>query len=340
MRNNRIFKKMNLSNITVFAAVVIFILFFVLGSFTYKRFFSVQNLLNLFIDNAHLFIVAFGATMVLISGGIDLSIGAVLAIGAMVTAKLLATTNLPIVVVFLIVILISLAFGALNGLLISYRNFPSFIATLATQYLARGACYILDADTIPISNPELIKIALYKIRLFGDPKGPFISVGVVVALAVFIIFQIISKHTKFGREVYALGGNEQSAILMGIPTKKIKMSVYMLCGLTSGIASIVFAIYMLSAFPLFAESLHLDAVSAAVIGGTLTTGGVGVMLGTVFGVLTTGIIQTIITFQGTLSSWWTRIITAVLLLAFILLQRFVVYQRERSKVTKKFETLE
>lgn len=340
MKNMKIFNRINLGNVTVMAAVLIFLIFFLLGSVIYDGFLSTQILFNLFIDNAHLLIVAVGASLVLISGGIDLSIGAVLAFGSMVTAKLLLVTSLPVAVIFLIVLFVGIAFGALNGFLITYAKFPAFIATLATQYLARGSCYILDSNTIAVSNSALIKISLYKIRLFVGPKGPFISIGVIVSLIVFVIFEIISKHTNFGRGIYALGGNEQSAVLMGLPTKRIKMLVYMLCGATSGVASIVFTIYMLSAFPLSAESLHLDAVSAAVIGGVLTTGGVGIMVGTLFGVLTTGVIQTIITFQGTLSSWWTRIITAVLLLAFILLQRFVVFQRERSKVTKKIQLLE
>ena len=196
----------------------------------------------------------------------------------MVTAKLLLVTSLPVAVIFLIVLFVGIAFGALNGFLITYAKFPAFIATLATQYLARGSCYILDSNTIAVSNSALIKISLYKIRLFVGPKGPFISIGVIVSLIVFVIFEIISKHTNFGRGIYALGGNEQSAVLMGLPTKRIKMLVYMLCGATSGVASIVFTIYMLSAFPLSAESLHLDAVSAAVIGGVLTTGGVGIMV--------------------------------------------------------------
>ncbi|MGI6084649.1 MAG: ABC transporter permease subunit, partial [Acetivibrionales bacterium] len=335
MKNNKLFSKLNLSNITVVAAVVIFVIFYVAGSLLYKGFFSAQVFVNLLIDNAHLFIVSYGATLVLLTGGIDLSIGAVFAFGSMVSAFLLQK-GMQIPVVFGIVLLTSVVFGALNGYLITYRSFPPFIATLASQYLARGACYILSPDTIAVSDKALIKISLTKIRLFGQ-KGPFITYGVIVAFVLFVVFHILTKHTKFGRSVYALGGNEQSASLMGLPTKRIKFSVYTICGLTSGISSVVFTIYMLSAFPLFGETLHLDAVSSAVIGGTLTTGGVGVMSGTVFGVLTTGVIQTLITFQGTLSSWWTRIITALLLLVFIMLQRYVVYRRERTRVSKEVE---
>ena len=140
---------------------------------------------------------------------------------------------------------------------------------------------------------------------------------------IFLLALFVAHYTKFGRFIYALGGDEQSATLMGLPVARTKVLIYTVSGFCSALAGVVFTFYMLSGYGLHAVGMELDAIAAVVIGGTLLTGGVGYVAGTLFGVLMLGIIQTLISFDGTLSSWWTRIVVGVLLFAFCLLQRLL-----------------
>ena len=325
----------NINNVTLAVAILVFFIFFAFGSIRYKNFFAMQTIYNILMDNSHLLIVSLAQTLVLVSGGIDLSVGALLAFNFTAAAHLLTNMQAPVFLVVLIVIGVGVLVGALNGYLIAYKGFQPFIATLSTQFLMRGACYMVSTDTIVISNPEILKLSIFKLRL----PGGYVTFGVIVAAIMFVAYCFITKKSKFGRNVYAVGGNEVSADMMGIRIKRTRLQVYMLSGLTTAIASIVFAVYILSSYGLHAQTLHLDAVSSAVIGGTLTTGGVGNVVGTLFGVLTNGIIQTLITFLGTMTSGWSKITIAVLLLIFILLQRLIVAYRERNMKSRPVKSL-
>jgi simple sugar transport system permease protein len=322
-------------NITFVVAVLLFIVFFSLGSVLFRNFFSLQVFCNLLIDNSYLLIAAIGSTMVVIIGGIDLSVGAVIAFCNMAMTYMLTVMKMPVIPVLLIVLLIGTLFGMLHGWLITFKGFQPFIATLAGQFIARGACYIITVDTIFVNNPFIVKAAIFKIRFLGA----FISVGAALAIVMIIVFQFIAENTRFGRNVYAIGGNEQSANLMGIPVQRTKFLTYTISGFLSAVASLAFMLYVLSATGTHGDGLHLDAVASAVIGGTLTSGGVGLIVGTLFGVLTQGTIRTMITFQGSLSSWWAKIATALLLLMFILIQRGIVTGRDRSRTSKKVGTV-
>ncbi|MDR1933189.1 MAG: sugar ABC transporter permease YjfF [Spirochaetales bacterium] len=323
-------------NITFLVAVFLFIVFFGLGSALFTNFFSLQVFCNLLIDNSYLLIAAIGSTMVVIIGGIDLSVGAVIAFCNMALTYMLSIMKMPIIPAIMIVLCIGSLFGMLHGWLVTFKGFQPFIATLAGQFIARGACYLITVDTIFVDNPLIVKIAIFKFRFFGS----FISIGAALALVMIIVFQIVADNTQFGRNVYAVGGNEQSANLMGLPVRRTKFLTYTLSGFLSAVASLAFMLYVLSATGTHGDGLHLDAVASAVIGGALTSGGVGLIAGTLFGVLTQGTIRTMITFQGTLSSWWAKIATAFLLLLFILIQRAIVTNRERSRVAKKVEVID
>jgi simple sugar transport system permease protein len=305
-----------------------------MGSLVYRGFFSLQVVLNLLVDNAFLIIVALGETVIIIMGGIDLSVGALIALSTMIVGYSLATLNWHPGLAILAVLAVCSTFGFLQGYLITYRKFQPFIATLCGMFVARGLCFIINQDTIPIKDPFFVKMATTRIKLM---EGTFIPTSVVIAIVVLVVYVYVAHYTKFGRTIYAIGGNEQSARLMGLPVDRTKVLAYTLSGFTSGVAGIVFCFYMLSAFGLHAVALEMDAIAAAVIGGTLMTGGVGMVVGSVFGVLIEGIVQTIITFQGTLNSWWTRITIAFLLLAFIVAQRLIVMRRESKKVIRSVE---
>jgi len=297
-----------------------------LGSVAYTGFFSSQVFLNLLIDNAFLCIVAVGMTFVILSGGIDLSVGSVIALTTMVSASLVEKHQWSPVVVLPLVLLMGTAFGALQGFLIQRFRLQPFIVTLAGMFLARGLCYLISVDSISITHDTYTAISQWRIPVWGDAS---LSVGAVLALVVVAAAIFIAHYTQFGRTVYALGGSEYSAVLMGLPVRSTLVGVYTFSGFCSALAGVVFTFYMLSGYGLHAVGLELDAIAAVVIGGTLLTGGVGYVAGTLFGVLILGIIQTLIMFDGTLSSWWTRIVIGVLLFVFCLLQRVFESGRRR-----------
>lgn len=314
--------------INLMITIVLFFALFAVGSVLYNGFFSTQVLLNMLIDNAFLIITAIGMTFVLIIGGIDISVGSVIALVCMLSAYLLEMQHLSAMIVIPGMLLMGFLFGVVQGSFIHFFNIQPFIVTLAGMFLARGLCYVISIDTIMITDPFYQFVATYRIPL---PFDNFISISVVIAFALVLAALYLINYTKFGRTIYAIGGNAQSAMLMGLPVGRTKVLVYGLNGFCSALAGIVFSFYMLSGYGLHAMGLEMDAIASAVIGGTPLTGGVGFVTGTLFGVLIQGVIQTLIMFQGTLSSWWTKIAVAFLLCLFIVLQRIVVSRKERTK---------
>jgi galactofuranose transport system permease protein len=308
----------NPRSLPVLITLVLFLAMFGVGSIAFTGFFSLQNFLNLFIDNAYLLILAVGMTFVIISGGIDLSVGSMLALSTMVTSSLLEKSHLSPILVIPIVLAMGMALGLFMGYLIQGFNLPPFIITLAGLYLARGLCYVVSIDTIAITNEFWQNVAYYRLDLIGYNS---LTPGALIAIALVLAGLYISRFTKFGRTVYAIGGNEQSALLMGLPVARTKISIYALNGFCSALAGIVFTFYTLSGYALNGKGMELDAIASVVIGGTLLTGGAGSILGTVVAVLVYGTIQVLIMFQGTLNSWWTRIVIGFLVFLFCFLQR-------------------
>ena len=294
------------------------------GSIQYEGFFSGQVLLNLLIDNAFLLVVAVGMTFVILTGGIDLSVGAVVALSTMVSAWLVEQHHWPVLLVIPLVLAIGTGGGWVMGWVIHTFEIQPFIVTLAGMFLARGLCYTISIESISITNPTYTSMAQTRIPLPGDT---FVSPSAVIAVVVVIAAFVVLHHTRTGRNVYALGGSEQSALLMGLPVARTKITVYAVSGFCSALGGVLLTFYMLSGYGLHAVGLELDAIAAVVIGGTLLTGGTGYVLGSVLGVLVLGLIQTVISFQGTLSSWWTRIVIGALLFVFIVLQRLITVRR-------------
>jgi simple sugar transport system permease protein len=288
------------------------------GSLLFDGFFSLQVFLNLFIDNAFLVVIAVGMTFVIVSGGIDLSVGSVLALTTMVTAALVEHRGLSPALVIPLVLVLGAAIGLVQGAIIQYFGVQPFIVTLGGMFLARGCCYLISINSITISHPFFIEVSALRLPF---PFDTSITVNVLIALVVAAAGMYLARYTRFGRTVYAIGGSEQSALLMGLPVPRAKVLIYTLSGFCSALAGIIFTFYMLSGYGLHAQGMEMDAIAATVIGGTLLTGGAGSVVGTLFGVLIYGTIQTLIMFQGSLSSWWTKIVIGLLLLAFCLLQR-------------------
>jgi galactofuranose transport system permease protein len=307
----------------VLVTAILFLAVFIGGGIRYPGFFSAQVLLNLLVDNSYLIVLAVGMTFVILTGGIDLSVGAVVALSTMIAASLLQSGWPPAAVIPLILVLTSIL-GLLVGLMIHIFKVQPFIATLAAMFLARGLCYVISQNSISITDPAFIALAVTRIPLGG---GLSITPSVIIAILVVVVAVWVLHRTRFGRTVYAIGGGEQSGLLMGLPVARTKVLVYVISGFCSGVAGVLFTFYTLSGYPLTAIGTELDAIAAVVIGGTLLAGGYGFVLGSVLGVLVLGIIQTIITFEGTLSSWWTKIFIGALLLIFILLQRVLTSRR-------------
>jgi len=310
----------------VLASVLLLLAMVTFGSVMYTGFFSAQVFLNLLIDNAFLLVVAVGMTFVILAGGIDLSVGSVVALTTMVSAELVEHRHWPPGVVIPLVLAGGLAFGAAQGWLIQRFRLQPFLVTLAGMFLARGLCYVISIDSISITEPTFTAIAQTRVPLFG---GAALSVGALIALATFALAVFVAHGTAFGRNVYAIGGSEHSALLMGLPVARTVVGVYALSGGCAALGGVLFTFYMLSGYGLHATGLELDAIASVVIGGTLLSGGIGLVAGTLCGVLMLGLIQTLITFDGSLSAWWTRIVIGALLLVFCLLQRLTQRGDER-----------
>jgi len=324
--------KINGNSFLLMVTVLLFIVMYAAGMviFADKGFAKPQMFLNLFISNAGLLVIAMGQTIVMITGGIDISVGSVTALVCMVMADLMDMA-------VAIALLIGLLFGIVQGFLVSYLEIQPFIVSLAGMFFGRGMTSIISTDMISIKNKTFLAWANYKIYLpIGSysRRGKFIPAyiypTVIIAILIFIVIAIIMKYTKFGREVYAIGGNAQSAMMMGLNVKKTKFKAYVLDGLLAGCGGFLFCLNSCSGFVEQAKGLEMDAISASVIGGTLLSGGVGTPFGTVFGVLIKGTISSLITTQGTLSSWWVRIALSALLCFFIVLQSIIGSMKKKN----------
>ena len=306
--------------VSLAVTVALFLGMSIAGGVLYDGFLRPQVFLNLFIDNGFLLIVAVGMTFVILTGGIDLSVGAVIAFSTVLLASLVQQHGWHPLPAIALVLVVGTAFGALMGVLIQRYRLQPFVVTLAGMFLARGAATLVSVESIGIDHAFHVAVASLRIPL---GPGASLSAGALVALLVVVAGAVLAGMTRFGRTVYAIGGNEQSARLMGLAVDRTLVQVYALSGFCSALGGVVYTFYMLSGYSLHAMGLELDAIAAVVIGGTLLAGGSGYVLGTVFGVLVLGLVQTLIVFDGTLSSWWTRIAIGALLLAFCLLQRLL-----------------
>lgn len=311
---------MNRSLRPLVATALIFLFAYLLAVLQHPAMFSTRVLGNFLTDNAFLGIAAVGMTFVILSGGIDLSVGAVIGFTTVLIAVLIVWMNLHPILAFAIALVVATLFGAIMGAAIHYLKVPSFIVTLAGMFLARGGASVLSPDSIGIEHPFYSAVSKSYILL---PGGGRLTVVGMVMLAVFIVAILLAHRTKFGSNVYAIGGSETSAALMGVPVARTTITIYALSSFLAGLAGVVFSLYTSAGYSLNALGVELDAIAAVVIGGTLLTGGYGFVAGTFIGVMLQGLVQTYIVFDGTLSSWWTKIVVGALLFMFIMLQRLV-----------------
>lgn len=309
----------------VVVTALLFAVMFGYGSYRYS--FNSQVGPNLLVNNCYLVIAAVGATFVILAGGIDLSIGSVIGFSGMLLAELVQVHHVPLALAALVVLLVGTLGGVLMGSMIRYFGVQPFIATLTGLFLFRGLSLVLSKEAISVTDPTVGQLSQFHFPL---PDDTFLSTGAVVAVVVALIAGFVLHLTPFGRRIYAIGGNEHSAMLMGLPVGRTKVTVYAISGFCSSLAGLVFVLYIQSGDPLHGIGMELDAIAAVVIGGTLLTGGSGYVLGSVLGVLVLGLIKTMISDEGTLSSWWIKIFTGLLVLVFILMQRVIGSRARRA----------
>ena len=324
-------KKLNSNTILLLITIALFVVMYAIGCVIYggKGFTHFQTFLNILINNAGLLCVACGTTCIMLTGGIDISVGALIAMDCMFLAVGMERWGMSAPLLCVLVLVIGVVFGLVQGFCVGYLEIQPFIVTMAGMFFARGMTAVISTDQVSISqNAFFVGLANAKIKLpFGgytNNKGvlqvPFMRVTVVVALVVLVLIFLMLRYTKFGRSLYAVGGNEQSATMMGLDVKKTKLKAYVLGSFLCSIGGICYCLNTMSGSVRQALGLEMDAISSAVIGGTLLTGGVGNVIGTFFGVLINGTISTLVKTNGKLLSSWSSIAVAALLCFFIVLQ--------------------
>lgn len=322
------------------ATALLALVAYLVGAMLYPGMRDIQVFLNIFRNNTYLMISAVGMTFVILSGGIDLSVSGVVALTTVSTAALIRAGWNPWLV-FLLMLMMGAALGAIMGSFVAFLKVQPFIATLAGMWFARGMCFFISDDAISISHPVYTLLGQTKLLIPGlaelawnqGKAAPFITIPVVVSWLLVLAAIYVAHFTRFGRNVYAIGGNEQSARLMGLPVNSTRVLVYTISGFCSGLAGIALSIFVLSGHGLYANGYEMDVIASVVMGGTMLTGGSGYLFGTPFGVLILGITQTLIQFNGSLSSWWTKIVIGLLTLMFIGVQSVLVARKggARSK---------
>ena len=314
------------------ATIGMFLLVYLFGFLSYPAMRDGQALFNLFDAAPFLIVIVVGEGLVIISGGIDLSVSGILALTTVVAASLLQM-GWSAWAIFPVVLVMGMLFGLVMGLFITYLKVQPFIATLAGMWLARGLSYVVSDAEVRIHDATYTTLGQTKILIPGlaDPSskhGDYITYLVVVALVVLVVGLFLAHFTRFGRTIYAMGGgnglNEQSARLMGLPVNRTKVLVYALSGFCSALGGILYSIYVNSGRGNAGTGLELTAIAAVVIGGIALTGGEGYLVGALVGVLITSLIQSIIQADGTISNYWVYIVIGLLMLVGIVVKNGIL----------------
>lgn len=337
-------KKLNGNSILLLITVILFVVMYAAGCVVYanKGFTHLQTFLNILINNAGLICITAGMTCVMLTGGIDISVGSVVAMDCMFLAVGMEEWGMKSPVLMILVLLIGIVFGVVQGYCIAYLEIQPFIVTMAGMFFARGMTAVICTDQVSIVSDALfVKLSTMKINMpfnigaYENKKGilqvPYVRITVVIALLVVLLIFLMLKYTKFGRSIYAVGGNSQSATLMGLDVRKTKMKTYVLASFLASIGGICYCLNTMCGTTTQAAGLEMDAISSAVIGGTLLTGGVGNVGGSLVGVLINGTISTLVKSHGKLVSSWANIVTAILLCFFIVLQAILAKVKESKK---------
>lgn len=327
------------TNLLLTITIVIFFVMYI-GAIVFQGagFLKPQTFFNILNANAALIIGACGMSIVMITGGIDISIGGVIALVSMSCAVYLDYHDGSVIGAIGIALLIGLLYGLVQGYLVAYLNIQPFIVSLAGMFFARGMTTIVNSSPFNVAHEEFVALKNFRIVVpfMGsvNKKGvyvdAYIQIGVVVALLVVLLLFAMLRWTKLGRAFYAVGGNAQSALMLGINVRRTKFFSHLICSLLAGIAGFVYFLYVGSGSPSHASGLEMNAIASSIIGGTMLTGGVGNIIGTFFGVLSLSTIQNIVSSAGLDQAWWTGITIAAMLCLFLVVQSVVIAFKKRS----------
>ena len=334
-------KKRNISDTNLLLTITIVVFFAMyIGAMIFQGggFLKTQTFFNILNANAALLITSCGLSLVMITGGIDISVGGVVALVSMSCGVYLDYMGGNVAMSILIALGIGLAFGLVQGFLVAYLDIQPFIVTLAGMFFARGMTTIVNSSPFNVANEDFVALkgtritvpGLGSVNKLGKYVDAYVEIGVVVALLVVIILFCVLRWTKFGRALYAVGGNRQSALMLGINVKRTRFFAQLLCGILAGIGGFVYFLHVGSGSPSHASGEEMNAIASSIIGGTMLTGGVGNIIGTLFGVLSLSTIKNIVSSAGLDQAWWTGITTAVMLCLFLVIQSVIMKVRKQG----------
>ena len=332
-------KNMTDTNLLLLITIVVFFAMYI-GAILFqgKGFLKPQTFFNILNANASLIILSCGMSLVMITGGIDISVGGVTALVSMCCAVYLDYHNGNVFVAVLIALAIGLAFGLVQGFLVAYLDIQPFIVTLAGMFFARGMTTIVNTNPFNVQNEAFVALketrvivpGFGSVNKLGKYVPAYIEIGVVVAILIVIVLFCVLRWTKLGRSFYAVGGNSQSALMLGINVKRTKFLSHLICGLLAGVGGFVYFMHVGSGSASHASGMEMNAIASSIIGGTLVTGGVGNFIGTFFGVLSLSTIQNIVSSAGLDQAWWTGITIAAMLCLFLVIQSIVMARKKRA----------
>lgn len=326
------------TNLLLIITIVVFFLMYI-GAIVFQGqgFLKPQTFFNLLNSNAALIITSCGMSLVMICGGIDISVGGVVALVSMSCAVYLDFHNGNIIGAICIALAIGLAFGLVQGYLVAYLDIQPFIVTLAGMFFARGMTTIVHTAPFNVENEKFVALkdtrvivpGFGSVNKLGNYVNAYVEIGVIVALLIVIALFVVLRWTRLGRSFYAVGGNAQSALMLGINVKRTKFLSHLICGILAGVAGFVYFMHVGSGSASHASGMEMNAIASSIIGGTMLTGGVGNIVGTLFGVLSLATIQNIVSSAGLDQAWWTGITIAAMLCIFLVIQSLVMAKKKK-----------
>lgn len=332
-------KNMSDTNLLLTITVIVFFLMYI-GAILFQGggFLKPQTFFNILNANAALLIASCGLSIVMITGSIDISVGGVAALVSMCCAVYLDHMGGNVVVSLLIALGIGLAFGIVQGYLVAYLDIQPFIVSLAGMFFARGMTTIVHTNPFNVENEAFVALkdtrvivpGMGTVNRIGKYVDAYVEIGVIVAVLLVVILFFVLRYTKLGRSFYAVGGNRQSALMLGINVKRTRFLAHLLCGLLAGIGGYVYFLHVGSGAASHATGMEMNAIASSIIGGTLLTGGVGNIIGTFFGVLSLSTIQNIVSSAGLDQAWWTGITVAAMLCLFLVIQSVIMSRKSKS----------
>lgn len=342
LRNGRLKKRVGMSDTNLLLTITV-VVFFVMylsavlllgGGFT-----KPQNFLNILNNNASLIVLATGMSIVMITGCIDISVGAVTCLVCMTSAVNLEYQGGNLLTVVLISLGIGLAFGLVQGFLVAYLDIQPFIVSLAGMFFAKGMTTIVSKEPVRVTNAAFLAVKDTRVTVpglgsnnkLGEYIPAYVEVGVIVALIVVVVLFCVLRWTKLGRSFYAVGGNNQSANMLGINVRRTKFMAHVLCSLMAGLGGLLYFLHVGSGDVANAAGDEMNAIASSIIGGTLLTGGVGNVVGTFFGVLSLNTIKRVVSSLGFDEAWWTNITVAAMICLFLVIQSVVLLRKNKNK---------